>query len=54
MFKCNLSLKKDGLLAAKQRNPLSDATDMNMQIADEIGSNYTTVSIPFKKNSLFF
>lgn len=49
MFKCNLPLEKDGLIADKQRNPLSDATDMNMQIADEIGCNYTAVNMPFKK-----
>lgn len=54
MFKCNLSLEKDRLIAASQRNPLSDATNMNMQIADEIGSNYTTIDILFQKKFLYF
>lgn len=49
MFKCNLSLEEDGLIADKQRNPLSDATNMNMQITDEIGNSYTSVNIPIKK-----
>lgn len=40
------------LMAAKQRKPLSDATNMNMQIVYEI-SNHTTVNIPFQK-SLYF
>lgn len=37
------------LMAAKQKKPLSDATNMNMQIVYEIGSNYTTVNIQYQQ-----